>query len=624
LGDAVNRQRRVTRRHRLKSGRSKENAVERRRFLSFIASSLASSVVRAQDNPHPVVNDDRAQHGMPPAGVNGATSHLMRERPNAPPSAGVAAISTRSGSNLRYGAYRDTRLTPSVVRGGLRKLGQLTMTGDARGMDAQPLFAPGVMVNGKRTDLVICATMANRVYAFDSATYKNVWLAKAGQPVNGTSNIDFHRTNDHFGIMSTPEIVDGHLYAVAWISPDGTNAKASHQLIEVRLTDGKITRRLPLAGDSAVMQRKQRGGLASSTVNGTRTLFIPWGTIQETAAGAHGFITAVDLDAWAVRDELNLTSGGSGAGVWMAGQAPTILVEKNDAGRDITFLVFMTGNGSFDPDRGNYGECFVKARFDGTFSVVDWWSPWRDVDRTAGSGFNDMDLAAGGPVVIPELGLVLGAGKDSILYSLDWRKMGKTTVADLRTPAGNYAKLKTEPIWFGFFAGFGVTAVPDDPKRLDTLFFNKTHHQHGSPTYWPEKRLMYTWCENGNLRVGSVDGSGKWSFLARSEEVASPYSPVPPGGMPGAMMCLSSNGDRDGVVWAVMPDKDANVATTTGRIFAFDASNFGGKMADGDTQLERLWMSDPHHNFSKFNPPVVNDGRVWCPCYDGTVWVWGV
>jgi hypothetical protein len=584
--------------------------VKRRDFLSLIASSVGSSVVvRAQGNPHPVVNDDTAQHGMTPAGVNGPTAHLVREHPN-----------------LRYGAYAETRLTPAVVRGGLRKVGQLTMSGDARGMDAQPLFAPRVMVNGKPTDLVLCATMANHVYAFDCATYRRVWVAKAGKPVNGSVSIDFHRTNDHFGIMSTPEIVDGNLYAVAWISPDGTNtnANAHHELIEVRLTDGKITRRLILPGGGATIERKQRGALSSAKANGTRTVFIPWGTIQETAPGAHGFITAVDLDTWTVRDELNLTAGGAGAGVWMAGQGPTVLVERNAAGHDVTFLVFMTGNGSFDPDRGNYGECFVKARFDGTFSVADWWSPWRDTDRSAENGFNDMDLAAGGPIVVPELGLVLGAGKDSILYSLDWRNMGKTTLADLRTPAGNYAKLKTDPIWFGFFAGFGVTAAPADPRNLDTLFFNKTHHQHGSPTYWPETRLMYTWCENGNLRVGRVDGSGRWSFLARSEEVASPYSPVPPGGMPGAMMCLSSNGDKDGVVWAVMPDKDANLATTPGRIFAFDASNFGGKMADGDTQIPRLWMSDPHHDFSKFNPPVVNDGRVWCPCYDGTVWVWGV
>ena len=597
--------------------------MNRRQFVSTLSVFASAPLVRAQPLEHPVVNDDRAHHDMRPAGVNGPTEHLEAAHVAAPASTGVQPIATRSGSSLRYGAYHETRLTPAVVRGGLRKLATLKMTGDAHGMDAQPVFAPGVMIKGKRKDLILCATMGNRIYAFDCATYKQVWMTSPGRPVRGAKSIDFWGTNQNFGIMSTPEIVDGKLYAVAWISPNATKETAAHFLLELRLSDGRILRRLQLPGASVALQRKQRSSLASSKANGKRTLFVPFGTIQETADGAHGFITAVDIDAWSVIDELNLTKNGSGAGVWMAGQAPTILVEPDGNGRESTYLVLMTGNGSFDPALGNFGECFVKARFDGTFSIVDWWSPWRDQDR-GGGGWNDMDLAAGGPIVIPEFGLVLGAGKDSILYSLDWRSMGRTSAADLQNPQANYAKLKAPPIWFGFFPGFGVSAAPDNPKDLNKLFFNKTHHQHGSPVYWAEKKLLYTWCENGNLRVGQVNGSGEWKFLARSEEVASPYSPVPPGGMPGGMMCLSSNGANDGVLWACVPDKDANRAQTFGRVFAFDAAAFGERMQDGDTQIQRLWMSDPHHAFSKFNPPIVNDGRLWVPCYDGTVWVWGV
>ena len=115
-----------------------------------------------------------------------------------------------------------------------------------------------------------------------------------------------------------------------------------------------------------------------------------------------------------------------------------------------------------------------------------------------------MDLASAGPIVVPEFGLVLGAGKDSILYSLDWRKMGKPSRADLQNdPAGNYGRLKTEPVWFGFFPGFGVSAAPNDPKQLNKLFFNKTHHQHGSPIYWPEKKLM----EPPSAAARIVDGN---------------------------------------------------------------------------------------------------------------------
>ena len=598
--------------------------MNRRHFVSAL-SLFASSRLLAQpaEQEHPVVNDDRAHHDRP-AGVNAVTEHVEAEHVAAPPAAGVQLIATRSGSNLRHGVYHETRLTPAVVRGGLRKLAELKLPGDAHGMDAQPLFAAGVSINGHRKDLILCATLANRIHAFDCATYKQVWMTDVGKSVLSTNKIDFWGTNQHFGIMSTPEIVDDKLYVVAWISPDATREKAAHFLHELRLSDGKVLRKLKLPGASTTVQRKQRASLASSKTNGKRTLFVPFGTIQETAANAHGFITAVDIDSFTVSDELNLTKDGSGAGVWMAGQAPTVLVEPDASGRQITYLVLMTGNGNFDPAKGNFAECFVKARFDGTFAIVDWWSPWLD-DARGGNGWDDMDLASAGPIVIPELGLVLGAGKDSILYSLDWRKMGKPSRADLQNdPAGNYARLKTEPVWFGFFPGFGVSAAPNDPKQLNKLFFNKTHHQHGSPIYWPEKKLMYTWCENGNLRVGEVQPDGKWKFLARSEEVASPYSPVPPGGMPGGMMCLSRNGEHDGVIWGCMPDKDANRAQTFGRVFAFDAADFGERMPDGDTQIQRLWMSDPPHVFAKFNPPIVNDGRLWVPCYDATVGVWGV
>src|ERR1700753_3359924 len=103
----------------------------RRDFLA----TLLSSPLLAQD-PHPVANNDDALHKM--AGVNGPTAHLAMEKVTAPPSSGIQPVFTRSGSPLRYGVYRETRLTPDVVRGGLKLVGQLTMAGDARGMEAQP------------------------------------------------------------------------------------------------------------------------------------------------------------------------------------------------------------------------------------------------------------------------------------------------------------------------------------------------------------------------------------------------------------------------------------------------------------------------------------------------------
>jgi outer membrane protein assembly factor BamB len=84
------------------------------------------------------------------------------------------------------------------------------MTGDKRGMEAQPLFAPSVRAkNGQIHDLCICSTMANQVWAFDANSGRVVWKVSLGKPVNGSQQIDAWSINDHWGILSTGVVDDG-------------------------------------------------------------------------------------------------------------------------------------------------------------------------------------------------------------------------------------------------------------------------------------------------------------------------------------------------------------------------------------------------------------------------------
>jgi hypothetical protein len=324
------------------------------------------------------------------------------------------------------------------------------------------------------------------------------------------------------------------------------------------------------------------------------TVYIPWGTVAETAKGAHGFITAVDTQSWSILDELNMTGTGSGAGIWMAGQG---LAEYQGV------LYALTGNGDFD-GKNNFGECFVQVQLiNNKLTVTENWSPFRDSQRS--QYWKDEDLGSGGAIVMPDLGLIAGAGKDGILYVLDISTF----------------KPKAPPEFYTYYPGPGVSAQPANMQDLDKSFNNRSHHMHSTSVYWNGK----LWCmgENGNLRVGSIDKTGVWKYIARSSESASVYAPVPPGGMPGGFLCLSANGNNDGIVWVSVPDGDANRTVTTGRIFAFDAQTWGPKLADGDTSIKRVWMSDDppagHYTFNKFLPPVVNDGMIYIGCYDGTL-----
>src|SRR3569833_2453529 len=137
--------------------------VTRKQFLALLTAASA----RAQSTGKTVNDDD---HGMKLANVNGPTANMEMAAPLAAAASPLQAVTTRSGSNLRHGTYlHETRLTPAVVRGGLRKLFSMKMPGDQLGMEAQPLFMPSVrLANGATHDLCVCATMANAIYGFDA------------------------------------------------------------------------------------------------------------------------------------------------------------------------------------------------------------------------------------------------------------------------------------------------------------------------------------------------------------------------------------------------------------------------------------------------------------------------
>src|SRR3954451_1138868 len=137
------------------------------------------------------------------------------------------SVVTRAFDNARGGTqYDEKTLTPAEVRRrGISRLFRLALPGDARGMEAQALICvdapkPG---GGKR-DLLLCATMANNVHAFDMASLGSppVWVANLGTPVRAWRNIDAKEINDNWGILSPPVIDDDRkrLYSVAWVSPD--------------------------------------------------------------------------------------------------------------------------------------------------------------------------------------------------------------------------------------------------------------------------------------------------------------------------------------------------------------------------------------------------------------------
>jgi len=576
------------------------------------------------------------------------------------------AVTTRAYDNTRSGANtQETVLTPQAVatRGIIRRL-SLQLPGDKRGAEAQPLVVPGMtLADGTTHDVIYVATMANIVFAFGADSGAQLWQRSLGTPINGNRTIDSWLINDHWGILSTPVIDEstGTMYVVAWISPDGSVARGEHFLHAISIKDGHDEQApvnlegvtydpghgLPVQQFKSAA-RKQRASLLLTSINGVKTVFVGFGTVAETAASARGWIIACNTAPLGVSAAWTSTARGSGGGIWQAGAG---LVADAQG-----FIYAMTGNGAFDGVT-DFGESFVKLRYTpgaaGSLSLVDWWTPWTDEDRTAGAlaaesrqrlpsnfrahmagmgpDWGDMDLGSGGPVLVNPAGALVGAGKDGILYVLNTQAMGKTSTTDLQNTQANYAKLKFQPIFFTYYPGPQLNPAPANIQTLNLYWAQRTHHQHSSPVHWDSPDhgpMLFCWGENGNARAWSIAPDGRVTYLACGAEVASAQSQVPWGGMPGGMLTLSANGNTPhaGVLWATFPYFDANTMVGPGRLIAYDATQFG-TYGDGSKQLRVLWDSqaeDLPFVYNKFNPPVIANGMIIVPTYAGTIDVYGL
>jgi len=243
--------------------------------------------------------------------------------------------------------------------------------------------------------------------------------------------------------------------------------------------------------------------------------------------------------------------------------------------------------------------------------VLDWWTVLHGGDR---------DFGCAGPVLVPNRSAVLAASQDGILYTGNMQHLGQTQSKVLGSAnlACTYAQLKAPPIFYTYYPGPQGTAPA-----------TRTHRLHGTPVLWRSAShgvMHYCWGENGNLRAWALSNGGASSYMGCSVETASAELQASSGGAPGGMISLSASGDTNGVVWASIPYTDAGRGISAGRFLAYDAANFG-KYADGSGALLPLWDSQAWNwrfNHNRFNTPIVWNGRVFMPTYDGEVWVLGL
>jgi hypothetical protein len=279
---------------------------------------------------------------------------------------------------------------------------------------AQLLFVAGGAA-GK--DILIAATEANNIAAFDAATGATVWSRNLGTPVPLSQlpcgNID------PLGITGTPVIdpVSRVIFLDAMTLSDNGVTK-EHRIFALSLKDGSTLPGWPVNVSAKVVANKgfdssvqnQRGALGF--VNGT--VYVPYGGHYGDCGNYHGWLVGVQAanpaapKAW--------VTGAAGGGSW----APSGVASENGS------IFIATGN-TFGAKRWAGGEALLRFSAGPVFSgrPTDFFTPsnWRALDIW------DLDLGGTGPVILDVPGaipskLLVGLGKDGNIYLVDRNNMG--------------------------------------------------------------------------------------------------------------------------------------------------------------------------------------------------------
>jgi hypothetical protein len=483
--------------------------------------------------------------------------------------AGVEAqVTTSQYDDARTNATTVERvLTPANVNAAqFGKVFSYSVDGDVY---AQPLYLPRVDMGARgRHDVVYIATEHDSVYAFDAA-------GSPASPLWHVSFLDSTSTTvpaddvgcpfiaPEIGITPTPviDVASGTIYVLARTKEtSGRSWYYVQRLHALDVATGaekfggpvEIHARVKGTGAGSVLgvisfdplRELPRAGLALAGGQ----VYLTWGSSCD-AKPYHGWVMAYDAHALKQTAALNTSPDSNESGIWQSDMAPAVTSDGS--------VYVVTGNGVFDAGKGgrNYGDSVLRLRLSGDeLTIADVFTPANeDLLRT-----RDLDLGSGGPVLIstPSRALLAIGGKQGPLHVLDAAKLSGGPLQVLPAGRGIYS----------------------------------------APAY-----------SNGHLFVlGSNDVLKKFAI---ADQLSA--APVAAGTAsfenPGAAPVVSSNGNRDAVVWLIETKVwNAYQSTKPSVLHAYDAET-----------LKELYTSEQNAARDRagvavrFTVPTIAGGRVY-------------
>lgn len=453
----------------------------------------------------------------------------------------------RTGANLK-----ETILTPANVN--VAHFGMLFKRVVDDQVYGQPLIVTDVKIGGGTHDVVYVTTVNNSVYAFDandSHATVPFWHVNFGTPAN-VNNWDFGCTdiNGNMGIVGTPVIdkTSGTLYVVALTRIKNTYVQRLHALdlsTGVDLPGSPVTITAP---EFNPLMQNQRPALLLA--NGQ--VYVGYSSHCDKEP-YHGFLISYDAKSLHQTSVFNSTPTGEEGSIWQSGQAPAVDAQGN--------IYFVTANGTWD-GKSNFGESFVKLS--PSLKLLDWFTPANHLYLDS----IDADLDSSGATLIPGTPLVIDGGKQGVLYLVNRNHIGHLGDANA-------------------VQHFQATSA----------------HLH-SMVFWDsakDGRMIYMWGQSDRLRAYHFSGD-------KLDPVPSAIRPQVNGGHPGAMLSISANGNKDGILWAALQASgSAWHESRPGILHAYDANNI----------MHELWNSledparDDCNNYSKMTQPTIANGKVY-------------
>ena len=445
---------------------------------------------------------------------------------------------------------------------------------------AQPLFLPNVTINGGLHNVVFAATEHDSVYAFDadqtgsaSPLWKTSFLSNGATTVLPT-DVQCGDLTPEMGITSTPVIdsTTNTLYVVAFTKESGQLIYRLHALDVTTGTDKpgspiKIQASVPGTGAGSLNgvvtfnPQRERQRAALTLVNGQ--IYIAFASFCDVDP-YHGWILRYTYSgsAFTRASVYNDTHNGTRGGIWGGGGA----LAADSSGN----IFFMSGNGSFTLNIGGKSAGDTFGKMNAQLGLLDYFTPFNQSCLAAA----DADLGSGGPLLLPNMNEVIGAGKEGRPYVVNTTNMGKYTA--IANPCSNQ----------------GLTSVD---KIIQELPVHTTGGIFSTPAYW-----------NGGSSGQFVYFTGRSdhtkAFRLTSGKLSSSFTSQTPEsfGFTGGNAEVSSNGitSGTGIVWIIDP---------AAVLRAYDATNLSKELYNSTIISSR----DTLDSYVKFSAATIANGEVF-------------